>query len=350
MECIYPLPRPSNVPDHCARFLLAHLHVGSLAWKHTVKAVRESLKKLPKELDEAYNEALERIWDQEEGDVALAKDVLGWIAYAKRPLRVQELRSALAAGDTSSELDNGSVPHEDFLVSVCAGIVTIDRNSNIIRLVHYTTQDYMLRFRRLRFPSANVDIAKSCLNYLSLVNFQNTLRRSGSVLGGNRREPHAVVWSSATEHLLKTTPLISYTSKYGFIHVQEVEQNLQEDILYFLESGLRRRLVTNMQFYTEARGLTFVWEDPPAICVAAKFGLLSTVGILLERGADIDEADECGATALHYAAEGGHDRCVQYLLNNGASRHARTRDGQSAKDWAFLSGQSNLERLLTEFK
>ena len=40
---------------------------------------------------------------------------------------------------------------KDVLVSVCAGLVTIDRESNIIRLVHYTTEEF---FERIQARSA----------------------------------------------------------------------------------------------------------------------------------------------------------------------------------------------------
>jgi hypothetical protein len=48
----------------------------------------------------------------------------------------------------------------------CAGLVTVD--SNIIRLVHYTTQQYFQRCGLKRFENVQKDIiATSCLTYLS---------------------------------------------------------------------------------------------------------------------------------------------------------------------------------------
>jgi hypothetical protein len=38
------------------------------------------------------------------------------------------------------------------MVSVCAGLVTIDEESNIIRLVHHTTQEYFERSQNSPAP------------------------------------------------------------------------------------------------------------------------------------------------------------------------------------------------------
>ena len=46
-------------------------------------------------------------------------------------------------------------------------VVTVDKERNIIRLVHYTTQDYFERTQRVWFPDVQRDIATTCITYLS---------------------------------------------------------------------------------------------------------------------------------------------------------------------------------------
>lgn len=67
--------------------------------------------------------------------------VLAWITCAKRPLTTTtvELQSALSVEMNESDLDEDNLPDLIDMVSVCAGLVTIDAQSNVIRLVHYTT-------------------------------------------------------------------------------------------------------------------------------------------------------------------------------------------------------------------
>ncbi|KAI9810381.1 MAG: hypothetical protein M1827_006267 [Pycnora praestabilis] len=126
-------------------FLLARLHIESLEEKQDRKAVRLALKRLLQKLNETYDKALKWIESQNEDDVRLAERILTWISFATRPLEVKEMQHAIAVmklepGDTYIEKDR--LPEEDLLLTVCAGIVIIDKESNIIRLVHYTTQEY----------------------------------------------------------------------------------------------------------------------------------------------------------------------------------------------------------------
>jgi hypothetical protein len=77
------------VISNAVRFLLAQLHLDSLIGKRSSKAIKITLKKLPKKLDaydQAYREAMERIKGQALNTEFLAKQVLSWITCAKRPL------------------------------------------------------------------------------------------------------------------------------------------------------------------------------------------------------------------------------------------------------------------------
>ena len=121
--------------DHLARFLLARLHMDSLIGKHTVAAVRKALQNLPREVDETYDDAWQRIERQNEDDRELAKRVFCWITYACRPLTVDELQHALAITPDMTEMDADNIIDEEILTSVCAGLVVIDEERRIIRLV-----------------------------------------------------------------------------------------------------------------------------------------------------------------------------------------------------------------------
>jgi hypothetical protein len=52
-------------------------------------------------------------------------------------------------------------------------LVTTDKESNIVRLVHYTTQEYFERTQQGRFPLAENDIATTCITYLSSGTFES---------------------------------------------------------------------------------------------------------------------------------------------------------------------------------
>src|SRR5690348_6548807 len=58
----------------------------------------------------------------------------------------------------TSELDEENVLEIEDVVFVCAGLVTLDKESDIIRQVHYTTQEYYERTQVGWFPDAQKHI------------------------------------------------------------------------------------------------------------------------------------------------------------------------------------------------
>ncbi|KAH6672607.1 hypothetical protein B0J14DRAFT_483401, partial [Halenospora varia] len=138
-------------------FLLAQLYMSSLDDKTTIKAIEIALHEFQKQnpgsdedkklevLSQAYEQAMERVNGQKAGFRELANNVLSWITRAERPLTTSELRHALAVETKAAELDEKNLPDTEDMISVCAGLVTIDQESKVIRLVHYTAQRYFER-------------------------------------------------------------------------------------------------------------------------------------------------------------------------------------------------------------
>ena len=121
--------------DVFSRFLLARLHMDSLLVKRSPAKVIQALKNLPKGMNQTYDEAMKRIQQQDEEDRTLAYRVLSWIVFAYRPLSVEELQCALAVSPGMSRLDLDEFVLGGRLTSYCAGLVIIDEESRITRLV-----------------------------------------------------------------------------------------------------------------------------------------------------------------------------------------------------------------------
>ena len=79
-----------------------------------------------------------RVKGQKQRFADLALWTLSWIMFSKRPLTTSELRHALAGAST---LNLRNLRHIDLITTVC-WLVTVDEESDIICLVHYTTQEY----------------------------------------------------------------------------------------------------------------------------------------------------------------------------------------------------------------
>jgi hypothetical protein len=133
--------------------------------------------------DYTYNDAMERIEGQGKDQEGLAKQVLSWITCAMMPLTTMELQHALAIEPGDTELGEDNLVDVKDMVSVCVGMVTIDEESKIIRLVHYTTQEYFERTQNDWFLNAEANITIICVTYLSLSIF-----KSGSCQTDNKFE------------------------------------------------------------------------------------------------------------------------------------------------------------------
>jgi hypothetical protein len=121
----------------------------------------------------AYDETIKRIENQLDDQVKLAKDAIAWITHAQRPLKTEELLHELAVEEDEDELDKENLPVLEDIVSACAGLVTIDEESGVVRLIHYTTQGCLERTRAHWLPEAQLDIASTLIRYLSFSSFRS---------------------------------------------------------------------------------------------------------------------------------------------------------------------------------
>jgi hypothetical protein len=207
---------------------LAQLHFELLSNAHSKRDILEALDALPKGIQETYDEIMKRINRQHDKDAELARRILGWITYAKEPLTTKQLQQALTITTGSTKSDEDAEIHEQILISTCLGIVTIDSKSNVIRLVHYTTQEYIERIRETQFPEAQAVIAKSCLTCLGFDMFME-----GPPPGKSTKS-----WMS--ERCLFT----SYASLFWAEHVNDMGNRLDvQEVAFSVLTDERKREV-----------------------------------------------------------------------------------------------------------
>ncbi|KAF8184577.1 hypothetical protein K438DRAFT_1598307 [Mycena galopus ATCC 62051] len=149
--------------------------------KLTAKSVRDALASIPGDLDHAYDEVVQRINRQSADEKQLAWLALSWITNTKRPLRPFELLQALAVKPGDKALNPENLMDEETVLSVCAGLVAISPQDDVIRLVHYTMQTYLERIQPQNFPDAPLQISMTCLTCLSF-NFLHPNHKDESFL------------------------------------------------------------------------------------------------------------------------------------------------------------------------
>ena len=276
---------------------------------------------MPRELDELYRQTLERIQKQAGDGGALGMRILSWITHARRPLSVDELRHGLAV-----EYDEGEGEPEDFdednllpqgsLVDVCAGLVVIDSTSQIIRLVHYTTQEYFNKTRSRLFEHAEVDISRACLTYLSY----------GYLSYGFVTD---LTVDQFRKWVIRSHPFLDYALRHWFSHVRSVllaenkDMNFLKVVARFKSSDslsksigvLGKLLNLNWEYGLGLRERFDRESKTFPLDFASALGLEELVNVLLDHG-----TGSCPGLdrSLVFASEKGHLKVVELLLQYGA--------------------------------
>jgi len=319
------------------RFLLAKFHMDTLAKEYNKKSMRKILRNLPKDLPRIYEDAIQRVHEQDSSSARLAWRVLSWLSYAFEPLTVRQLQHALAVelGDTT--FDDEAMTDPEDLVSVCAGLVTIDDESQIIRLIHYTTQEYFEQVRDRLFPGAQVDIAGVCLTYLML----DDVGEQCDAMDADGFNKH---FERGADKLHQRYPFLSYAMEYWAPHVRgdrEImfEVLIQDFIAKQATTGERYSLIRKL-----FRNLLFFRDRVSRSSIAAFFGLTRTLEAEIKKGIDVNDVSDENITALFCAVEGEHEDTVLLLLQAGADAQA----GMSAIGPAIKCGNLRLAKLLID--
>lgn len=126
------------------------------------------MSKGPDALNRAYEDAIKRIDHQPANRQHYARLTISWLVQCLQPMSPRELHHAVTKPEHLERgLSASGLVKIDALVSFCAGLVTIDHESDVVRFVHYTTQEYFTRYRLTKWlPGAELDPAMLCTQYM----------------------------------------------------------------------------------------------------------------------------------------------------------------------------------------
>ncbi|GLA41419.1 hypothetical protein AnigIFM63309_009509 [Aspergillus niger] len=310
-------------------FLLAQLHLDSLEGKLSVTAIQRALKQLPSGTDAyniAYEEAMERIIGKTAGEKELAFQIIAWITCARKPLKITELQHGLAVEIEETEFDTENLPYVQDMEAACAGLVTVDEKSHIIRLVHHTAQEYFERTQTQWFPRAHYDMAKVCMAYL-LYCLQSGagLRTAGYPFARYSRH----YWAHHFARALAKPGLAR-----GLLLDKKKVVLCAQDLVTHL--GIRKAFQLTVQvpeLVTEAH-------------LAAFFGSENALRELLEAGYALNSLDATNRSPLAWAAENGHEEATRFLIKQGLVIDHKYRWGLTPLALAANKGNSGVMSLL----
>lgn len=114
---------------------MAVLHMDSLVTKSNPTAILEAIKTLPQGIDAAYDQAIERMKSQSDEQWERAQLALVWTVHAQRPLHLEEFNHALTIRNGKPSISEFDVEDGEMFVSACAGLVIVEKGSQLVRLV-----------------------------------------------------------------------------------------------------------------------------------------------------------------------------------------------------------------------
>jgi len=286
----------------------------------TIGQRRKKLEELARDngLSDAYTTSLTRLKAQKRNRAELGLKALMWVLHSERPLRPEELGGALGVEIGSPDLDLACVPALQTLLSSCLGLVTVERSSSTLRLVHYTLQEHLLSDPTL-FHSPHSTIAEVCLTYLNCT----SVRDLSPIL---RSAP-------------PTMPLLEYASFYWGEHTRRgMTENVKALALRLLDRFdehisahlllLRYSCDIYLGQYSIARGP----KGFTGLQGVVFLGIVEFVAPMLEiEKCDVNVANNTWNTALAWAAQTGQEGVVKLLLerkdvnpNQGDTKYGRT--------------------------
>jgi len=317
-------------------FLLVSLNIDAILGEITLHQRRKKLDEMTKGegLVNAYAATISRIKAQQRSRSKLGMEVLMWVSHSERPLHVDELCHALGVEEGSTDLNIRNIPAIETLLTCSLGLVTVEKSSSTLRLVHYILQEYLSCNPNL-FIKPHSMIAEVCLTYL------------------NFRQVRGC--SPTCRWVPPTIPFVKYASCYWGTHAKrETTQSVKMLALKVLDEydkhiSSKMLLLHRMKVRDQPcdwggrpRGFTglhgaayfgFVeimvallemdrWDvqatdlkGDTAIAWAARRGQEGVVGVLLQRNdVNPDTSNKCSRTPLLLAAENGHEGVVKILV------------------------------------
>lgn len=320
--------------------------------KLTVTKVKAVLKTLPKgsdAYDVAYSAAMERIFAQGKESSEMAGKILSWILCARRPLTTMELLHALAIEVGEPEIDEDNILETEQLLTLCAGLVTIDEKSDSVRFIHYTTQEYLQRNRGTWLPCAEIETARICTAYLSLEDL--------SAGPCSLKQDY--------DRRVETLKLLDYAAVHWGYHMNVL---VEADFASGLGCGVEKEaldLLFNVRCLSSASqalfvsGKEFFLGDDVAQegvgfsgshCIG-RFGLAFLFTQWASGGPQWDSCDSDGRTPLSWAAGEGHEVVSKLLLETGrVDVDSKDHFGRTPLSWASGNGRESMAKLLLDEK
>ena len=318
-------------------FLLVSLNIDEILAEITLHQRRKKLDEMTKGkgLGDAYAATISRMKAQQRTRSKLGMEVLMWISHSERPLHIDELCHALGIEEGSVDLNTQNIPAVETLLICCLGLVTVEKSSSTVRLVHYTLQEYLSHNSDL-FIRPHSMIAEACLTYL------------------NFRQVRAI--SPTVRSVPPTIPFVEYASRQWGTHAKRETTESVKVLASKLLDGYDKHISSKLLLLHGIHFLDrpFDQEDRPmgftGLHGAAYLGCVEVIVALLEMNKwNVEATDLNGNTPLAWAAMRGQEGVLSVLLERGgANPNTPNKYGRTPLLRAAENGHEGIVRILLE--
>ncbi|KAH6892725.1 hypothetical protein BKA70DRAFT_1119278, partial [Coprinopsis sp. MPI-PUGE-AT-0042] len=347
----------STVKKKCeGMFLHASLQLEALRGCANIYAVEKTLEDFPRRMEDVYQQTWKRIEAQAPETAVIAKNALIWVLCARRSLKIEELRHAVATCPNTHKFDRRRLVDKATLMGLCCGLVNIEEGTNIIRFVHYTAKDVVKGLVSESSPYPHSLPAAVCMALLAEHGFQQT----------NLADERGL------EASLKAERLLAYAYENWSTHAHESldDMSLVNRLLAFLQGccafpvGLSKRYLPSIDDILEPLHMASYFDFPLSfagsehlrdpnhstphrgrtpLILATMQNSFSAMGELLSLpGILVNAADKDGDIPLVYAARWGNKASLSMLLAhpkinvNAADSYGRTALMVASSEGAIL--------------
>ncbi|KAL8896568.1 MAG: hypothetical protein Q9207_007647 [Kuettlingeria erythrocarpa] len=166
-------------------FLWVKLQLLTLREKMSDQQIMDTLSHLPRDLPETFERLLAKFTEADDLDVG--SRIFRWVAIAKRPLTVQELREAIGIKPLQDKWDPGRFINDmNKAIARCGNLLFIEEEQQTIHFTHSSVLQYLssedinrpLSRHHIDLEQADAGAGAICVTYLSFPMFRTQMVRT----------------------------------------------------------------------------------------------------------------------------------------------------------------------------
>ena len=166
------------------RFLWVYFQLRTICAQKSDANIITALDNLPRDLPQTYERILSA--NTETDDIDICKRIFLWVATAKRPLTLEELREAIGIEPLQQNWDSSRFVNDMSQAIACCGSLTfVEEEHQAVHFTHYSVKQYLLskaigaslRPYYMDLERCNAEVGTVCVTYLNFGIFSRQVAR-----------------------------------------------------------------------------------------------------------------------------------------------------------------------------